>query len=149
MKTTWRNLQNFAATAEAYLAAHQGESKISYAIKRVRDQITGHAEELQLLMSDIEIDLCVVADVGNTKEVIQRDAAGNLQFTRDGLRERAKRQRALLDHEFEIEPFYVSKWPEDLTPSQLAAFSGLIIPDQLELEVPGADPEEAAAGVTN
>lgn len=110
MLTTWRAVQLFNAHADAYLAAHKGESKIAYAIKRVRDQITRLSEQLQTRLLDVEIDLCVVDD----KDVIQRDAAGNLQFTRDGLKERNRRQREIMDQEIEIEPFVVLNTPADL-----------------------------------
>jgi hypothetical protein len=124
MLTTWRALQLFAAVADAYQAEHKNESKIAYAIKRVRDQITRYSEQLQTQMLDVEIDLCVV----NEKDVITRDAAGNLQFTREGLKERNRRQRELLDQAIEIDPFYVSAWPDDLTPAQLDAMAGFVIP---------------------
>jgi len=123
MKQQWRNLLAFAQQSDTYLATNKGETKLEYAIKRVRSQITKHSEKLQEMMADIEIDLCVTDD----KDVIQRDVQGNLRFTRENFKERNKRQRALLDEEFEIEPFFVSKMPENLTPEQLMAFTGLIL----------------------
>jgi hypothetical protein len=145
MLTTWRALQNFAATADAYLNQQKNETKLAYAIKRVRDQITRHSEKLQQLMLDVEIDLCVVDAEG----VIKRDALGNLQFTREGLKARNEQQRALLEHEFDVEPFFVDT-PLDLTADQIAAFGGLIIP----LATNGGPPEaheleEAQASATN
>ena len=125
MKFQWRKLLAFAQTADAYVAQHPGETKAAYAIKRVRGQITKYSEEIQTLMADIEIDLCVVDD----KEVIQRDSQGNLQFTREGFKERNKRQRAILDEEFEIEPFYVDHL-YDLTDEQLEIFEGLVLREE-------------------
>jgi hypothetical protein len=132
MLTTWRALQLFAANADVYLAGRSNlESKIAYAINRVRDQTTKYAEQLQTQMLDVEIDLCVVDE----KDVITRDTAGNLQFTREGLKERNRRQRELLDQTIEIDPFYVSAVPNDLTPAQLDAFTGFVIPP---VEITGA-----------
>jgi hypothetical protein len=144
MLTTWRALQNFAATADQYLNQQKNETKLAYAIKRVRDQITRHAEKLQQLMLDVEIDLCVVDAEG----VIKRDAQGNLQFTREGLKECNQRQRELLEHEFEVEPFVIAA-PGDLTADQVAAFGGLIIPLVLNGGPPAHELEEAAASATN
>jgi len=141
MKTSWRNLQLFAAVADGYLNGKQGESKISYAIKRVRDQIARHNERLQERMADIEIDLCVADE----KEVIQRDAGGRLQFTRAKLKERNLRERALLEEEFEIEPFFISA-PADLTNLQAEAFSGLVLRADEPIEANG-DAAPVPAGV--
>jgi hypothetical protein len=123
MKVKWKDLLAFAQQSETYSAGHKDETKVNYAIKRVKDQIVKHQEKLQEMMGDIEIDLCAVDD----KDIIQRDAQGNLQFTREALKERNKRQRGLLEQEFEIEPFYVEKMPDDLTPEQFDAFSHMIL----------------------
>lgn len=124
MKKSWRDLLTFSQVADAYTTSHKGETRVGYAIKRVRDQISKHQETLQEKMADIEIDLCEADE----KTVILRDAQGNLQFTKDKFKEKNKQQRKLLDEEFEIDPFLIKDIPGDLTPDQLEIFSGLIIP---------------------
>jgi hypothetical protein len=141
MRTSYRRLQAFAALADAYLADQKSDTRTSYAIKRVRDQITRLSERLQTAMLDVEIDLCVVGDGG----VILRDAGGALQFTREGLKERNRKQLALLDEEHEIDPFYLRETPADLTPAQVAAFRGFILHDEEPAEgdeLPAANEEE-------
>jgi len=126
MKTTWRKLQIFAAIADAYLNESKGETKISYAIKRVRDQIAKHSDDVQILLNDIDWDLCEADDKGR----VERDASGNLQFTRATGKQRFRQQQAILDQEFEIEPYYLQETPPayQFSPVQLAAFDGLILP---------------------
>jgi hypothetical protein len=125
IRTTWRALQTFSATADAYLKRTGAEkTKLCYAIKRVLDQLAKPQEQIQIELSDIEIDLCVVDDKG----VITRDAGGHLQFTRETIKDRNKRQRALLEREsIEVEPYFVDPVPDDLTELERAAFAGLII----------------------
>jgi hypothetical protein len=125
MKTSWRKLTAFVTQADDYLLKHKGETKTEYAIKRVRAQIIKYSEKIQERMADIEIDLCVVDD----KEVIQRDAQGNLCFTREKFKERNQRQRAVLsdEDEYEVEPYFLKSVPANLTDEQLEAFTGLVI----------------------
>jgi hypothetical protein len=132
MKTSFKQLQLFGMAAENFLRRHKqkdapqngSNTKLEYAIGRVLNQVRKHQETIQEKMSDIEIDLCVVDAHG----VIQRDAQGNLQFTRDGIKARNKQQSEVLNREdLEIDPHYVAVLPADLTPQEREAFVGYVI----------------------
>ena len=142
MKLSWRKLSAFVTLLDGYVLNHKGETKIAYAQKRLQDQITKINEDLQAEITDIEIELCVVDE----RDVIQRDAQGNLQFTRAGLKERNQRQRALFDSLVEIEPYFIPT-PEDLTEEQLEAFSGLIIREANGEDVPETANVDVQLGV--
>jgi len=128
--------------ADAFTEKHKLETKFNYALKRVQDQVKKHGEHLQVQLMDIEIELCVVD--GN--DVIQRDAQGNLQFTRKNIRERNKQQRVLFEQEFEVEPYYASEVPSDLTSQQIDAFTGLVIKEANSEEVPETDNVDVQLG---
>ena len=123
MKTSWKALLEFSGAANAYLARVPTDTKLKYAITRVGQQIRKCQEKISQQIADIEIDTCVVDDNG----VITRDGAGNLQFTREGLKTRNQKQHELVTREdLEIEPHIVAA-PADLTPFELEVFGGLVI----------------------
>jgi hypothetical protein len=125
MKTSWANIQRFAAAADIYLATKgKEETKLAYAIGRVKARLEQHQKKLQERLTDIEIDTCVVNDAG----VIQRDGNCHLQFTREGIKERNRLQREELEKEqFEIEPHYVALDLNKLGPVEIEAFAGFVL----------------------
>jgi hypothetical protein len=123
-KFSWNELQAFNLAAEGYLQKNPAETKTRYAIDRVRKQITSYQQKIQDAFVDLEIDNCVVDDKG----VITRDPAGNLQFTREGIKARNQQQRVLLERrDLEIDPHYLAAVPQELTPFEQEAFAGLIL----------------------
>jgi hypothetical protein len=153
MKFSWREISAFVSAADAYSAAHPEETKASYALKRIRDQITKHTETFQGIMADIEIDNCEVspAKIVPTDPppgIILRDPNGNLMFTRDGWKEKNKQQRNEADKkQFEIVPHFLPDAPQGLTQDQKLALAGFLFAAEAGAAEPTEEPatEEPAA----
>jgi|SRR5580765_2931033 len=128
MKFSAQRLIAFNNTADRYLAHNGTDTKLRYAIGRVQNQLRTLQEQLQARLTDIEIDCCEVDEKG----IITRDAQGNLQFTREGLKRRNQLQADVLKEEiFEVEPHFVEELPQDIGAVEQAIFTGLVFrPDE-------------------
>lgn len=132
MKTTWRKILGFSRFVGGFqangnqfpgwLALHPEESKFSYAIKRVVDQITALDKIKVVEFENIDIDNCATDANG----VILRNPDGSLAFTKDGLKACNAARSALLDSEVEIEPYYATEVPE-LLEGEREIFAGFVI----------------------
>jgi|ERR1043165_74288 hypothetical protein len=125
MKTTYEKLFIFANTAQRWLASGKGrtETKLGYALKRMDSQVKALHEKHQAALQDINIDCCAVDAAG----VILNDEYGRLRFTKDGLRERNKKQEELSQSEIEIEPCFATQTPDDLSDAEREAFAGFVL----------------------
>jgi hypothetical protein len=132
VKTNFRTLQQFAQVAEQYARRHRqaeganngATTKIEYALNRVLGQVRKYHERIQEQLTDAEIDHCVV----DASEVIQRDASGNLQFTREGIKTRNRLHREILERrDLEIDPYYLAEAPADLSELERAIFTGFVL----------------------
>src|SRR5687767_8270722 len=131
MKTSWNKCIAFSNMAQAYLKRTEGhESKLTYAINRVLSRIQQQQATVNEALSDIEIDYCLTEKRGE-HEVITRDARGNLEYTREGIKERNKATRAYLNADnIEIEPYIATSVPTDLNEFELAAYRGFVIREE-------------------
>lgn len=127
MKTSWKRCIEFSNMAQAYLARTKGETKLKYAINRTAARIQKHQERVNDALADIEVDYCLTEKRGDN-DVIVRDAQGNLQYTRDKIKERNKATRDYLSKdEIEVEPYFATTLPTDLNEFEIEAFSGFVI----------------------
>lgn len=127
MKTSWKRCIEFSNMAQAYLARTKGETKLKYAINRTLARVQKQQETVSERLADIEIDYCLTEKRGDN-EVIVRDAQGNLQYTKDKIKERNKATRDYLSKdEIEVEPYLATTLPTDLNEFEIEAFSGFVI----------------------
>lgn len=131
-KFAWSRLLTFTKHAAAYLDRKQGETKFTYALRRVIPQIVALDSEVQTKLADIDIENCVTEKINNTDGVIVRDANGNLKYTAQGLK-LCNRQKT--DHlngdNYEIEPYFTrGELPDDLNVDLLLACAGIIFPTE-------------------
>lgn len=131
MKTSWNRCIEFSNMAQAYLKRTEGqESKLSYAINRVLSRLQKEQAVVSEALSDIEIDYCLTEKRGDN-EVITRDAQGNLEYTKQGIKDRNKARRAYLNTEdVEIEPYFATSLPKGLNEFELEAFTGFVIREE-------------------
>lgn len=121
----------FSAMATAYLKRTENrDTKLKYAINRTASRIQKHQERVNDALTDIEIDYCVTEKRGE-QDVIVRDAQGNLQYTKDKIKERNKATRDYLSKEdIEIDPYFATSLPSDLNEFEIEAFSGFVIKEE-------------------
>lgn len=133
MQTSWRTVlafshfvNGFVANGQQYqgwLALHPEESKLSYAIKRIADQIVSLDKIKQVEFENIDIDNCATDE----RKVIIRNADGSLAFTQEGLKARNLARTALLDSDVEIEPHYCNEIPETMRAEERKILTGFVI----------------------
>ena len=128
MKTSWKRCLEFSNLAQAYAARTKDQNtKLYYALNRVLNRIAAKQAFVNERIGDIEIDHCVTNEVG----VITRDDRGDLQYTKEGIRERIKARRQFMDAvEIEIDPYFATALPDGLTELEIEAFAGFVISDQ-------------------
>jgi hypothetical protein len=134
--------------AQAFLKrTSDSETKLSYALKRVLTRVQSQAETVQQRLTDIDIDHCLT-EQRNGVDVIVRDGAGALQYTREAMKLRNAEQASYLNGDnLEIEPHLATKLPDDLNMFEVEAFEGFVISaeDAARLQ----DAIEAKAGATS
>lgn len=128
MKTNWLKLVAFANTANAYLERNLKESKFTYALNRVIRQVPAAQAKIDQAIEDIEIDHCIVGDVGGQSNIILRDEGGRLQFDRETLKKVNRLKREVYAKEdIEIEPYFASEAPSNLSLPLRDVFMGFVI----------------------
>ncbi len=125
---SWNQCTAFAAAASNVLERTKGkETKLTYAINRVLKRLQKAQDAVNEALGDIEIENCVTEKRGED-DVIVRDVQGNLQFTKAGIRARnAARRKYLSDANVEIDPYFATKLPDDLTVNEIEALAGFVI----------------------
>ena len=121
MKLTIKQINEFSIVGSAYMKDHN--NKLSYAIRKVNKNITSVVESINENIEDLRIEHCSVDEKGN----VLKDEKGNYKFSKDGLRALAKAVKELNNKIFEIEPFFATEIPDDLTEEQKEIFTGLVI----------------------
>lgn len=133
-KFSWNQCTEFATFAQAFLKRTKDkETKLNYAINRVLGRIQKQSGKVNDALSDIEIDNCVTEKRGDD-DVIVRDGQGNLQFTKEGIRKRnAATTKYVTEANVEVEPYFATKLPDDLSTFEVEAFAGFVIkPEEVE-----------------
>lgn len=138
---TYAELLKFDMVAGKWLSQDKKneDSKLGYAIKKIGDQISAilkvERKEIDLKLKDLEIDSYETDKNG----YIVRDEQGKAVQKPESLKklERAKIQlvddyeRNMNEKKFEIEPYYASIVPDDLTEYELDVLIGLVVEPQL------------------
>lgn len=147
MKTSWNQCTGFATAAQGVIGRSK-ETKLTYAIKRVIARLQKHQAVVSEALSDIEIDYCVTEKRGED-EVIARDGQGNLQYTREGIKARnAATKKYLSESNVEVEPYFATTLPDDLTIEEIEAFAGFVItPGKAEELIAAMDESDVVAPV--
>jgi hypothetical protein len=124
-KTTYEKLFTFSHIAQAWLNAGKDRvnTKLGYAITRLAPRLQKLERKYQNAIADIQIDCCEVDERG----IILKDERGEFRFTKVGLKDRNRKQLELLEAEIEIEPYYASQAPDDLSESEREAFEGFVL----------------------
>lgn len=127
-KFTWNRCIEFAQVAELYLNNHRNaETKLTYAIKRVAGQIAKHQPVINERMADIEIDYAYTEKKGD-EDVIVYDAAGKLQYTKEGQKQRnAAKMKYVSEANVSIDPHFATQLPSGLSVFEIEAFAGFVI----------------------
>jgi hypothetical protein len=114
--------------AQAFLKrTGDSETKLSYAIKRVMARVQSVNETVQQHIADMDIDHCLT-EQRKGEEVIVRDGAGALQYSREAMKARNAAQAAYLNGDnLDVEPYWAAKLPDDLDVFEVEAFEGFVI----------------------
>ena len=122
MRKTYLELFELNQFAGSWLKKNEGESKMSYAIKKIGKRLKTIFEYYNEKINEIGINNCSVDD----KQNIIKDEKGELVFTKENLIKKNKESKALLSTEVEIEPYICTEIPE-LTEEEKEVFEGILI----------------------
>lgn len=155
-KVTYRQVREFQGEAQGYLAANGNQdlmdlrqrSKFGYALKRMLKATKKHAENLREQIEELQIDHAVTEKVGE-EEVLAIDAAGNFRMTKQGLKDRSKKERVLLSSEVEIDPYIAKSIPSGLPWLTCERFKGFVILDEEEAEPTEDSPQDETVHKSN
>jgi hypothetical protein len=125
MTVSWNQCTRFATAAQSVLARFKDrETILTHTINRVIARIQKHQSDISAAISDIEIDHCVTGE----NDVIVRDAQGSLQYTKEGIKARNVATRKFLNEpNVDVEPYFATKLPDDLTIEEIEALTGFVI----------------------
>jgi hypothetical protein len=126
VKTSWHRLVAFSQVASSYLRQYPGNTKLSYALNKALAQINSLNNKVQQELIDIDIEYCATQKRGE-EDIILKDAQGNLEYSKDGMKSRNRARQALLDREIEFQEYFATKIPAAISDNELIAFEGLVI----------------------
>lgn len=101
-------------------------TKLTYAIARMLKRSQTILQRYQEKISDLEIEHASEDKDGN----LAWDERGNLKFKKEALLEKNKKQRELFDGKTEIEPYYATELPKDLSEEEREIFVDFVIKDE-------------------
>jgi hypothetical protein len=125
LKTTYEQLFIFARAAQAWLAKDKANenTKLGYAIHKMLTRSEQFQGRYNNAVSDLQADNCATGDKG----VILRDARGNMEFTPEGIKKLTQQRQALYESEIEVEVYFATQVPEDLTDIERDDFAGFVL----------------------
>lgn len=129
IKTTYEKLFYYNEIAQAWLEDNppRERTKLGYAISRLTPRVRKAFQQYQNLREDIAVDTCAVDEKG----LILRETHNNeYKYTKEKQAERNQRWRKLYESEIEIEPYFATQAPNDLTVIEREAFAGLVIREE-------------------
>jgi hypothetical protein len=133
MKTTYREIINFANAASRWLAIQEKEkqpqTKLSYAVARMLKRCQKPLDDYNGEIEDLRLDHALEDE--KTKAVL-RDEAQQYKFSKQGLKTVIEKQRELLEKEIEIEPYIATALPASLNDDVKVAFEGFVMEKQEE-----------------
>lgn len=131
---TYERLFDYIGAASAWLketkdSQANSRTKLGYAIQRMSARAQKLSEKYQRKLEDLRIEHCSIDDKG----LILRDERNQYRFTKDGLTKLNRAQEELYGSDVEIEPYYATAIPKDLSAIYVEAFFGIVI-DPAEAE---------------
>ena len=110
-------------------------TKIAYVIKKVLGKLSKILEDYNDELEDIHIECCSVDEKGVIEYDVTKNASGHeirhYRFTKDNLMEKRQKERELLKEwggkDFEVEAFYTTEVPEDMTQEEKEALEGFVL----------------------
>lgn len=128
MKKTNREVLQFINVGTMLLRRYKDKNeKFTYALKKVLTRADKWKEKVA--ESELEINIKHAAEDEKTK-VILRNPRGEFEYTREGLQNRNKAVRELLNQEAEVEHHYVTDIPSDLTEEEIEVLTGFVTSDK-------------------
>lgn len=147
MKTSWKKILEFAQVAQNYLANHPEKTKLEYAITRVMSQTAKIQEDILEKLADVDIDYCMTE--GDNLEAsgkdsdkidkfaILRDDLGNLKFSKQGWKNKTSKRKQIINEEtIDIEPYFATAVPDNLSLGEKEIFVGFVLKDIPEPKEP-------------
>lgn len=125
LKTTYEELFVFARAANAWLLKDKANpaTKMGYAIHKMLIRAEQHQNRYNNALADLQADNCATDDKG----VMLRDARGGLEYTKDGFKKLTRDRQALYETSIEVEPYFATLIPADLTDVEKDEFDGFIL----------------------
>lgn len=127
MKITYRRLFQFNTVAIDVMK-NMPDTKLAWAIKKITKKTDIQAEQFNELVAEAEINNCEVDE----KSRIIRDSNKDLIFTKDGFKAMKKEKKEAMDATLEIEPYFATEFPKELTQDQIEILTGFAIPEKVE-----------------
>lgn len=128
MKITYNKLSTYVKVCNAYVAIKQEEkkeNKLTYAIIKVGERITKLMDRVQEKVDDLNIEHCMTDEKTGA---ILKDEHKDLKYTKEGLKARNEAMKSVLgETEYDVEPYYCTEIPSDLTQFEKEVMSGIVI----------------------
>lgn len=127
MEKTFEQILDFNASANEYLSKNKGESKLSYAVKKVQKKLSKTIEEYVDKIKDLEIDKASVDKEGN---LLIKD--NKYQYTKENLKDLNKARKELYESSiievYKVDSHIVEYIDEyELTLEQKDIFEGFVL----------------------
>lgn len=136
MKKTYNQLSTYISLSNKYVAkkeAEKNENKLTYAIIKVGARLTKLMDRIQEDANDVNVDHCMTDE---RTGAILKDENKELKYTKEGLRARNLALKNIFgETEYEIEPYYCTAIPNDLTQFEKEIMSGIVIdPEKIKID---------------
>lgn len=133
MKTTYREIINFANAATRWMAIQerdkQPQTKLSYAVARMLKRCQKPLDDYNGKLEDLRLENALEDE--KTKAIL-RDEAQQYKFSKQGLKAVIEAQRELLEKEIEVEPYIATALPDNINDDVKVAFEGFVMEKQEE-----------------
>jgi hypothetical protein len=129
MKTSYKKIIEFSRASSEYLKSFPKETKLKYAIERVRERCEPLFAEYNKKLREINLKHAKEDADGCVLFTETPEGTRNYKFDRAGLIAKDAEIEAYFTSEqnVEIEPYYAASLPNDLHESWKEIFTGLVI----------------------
>lgn len=122
----WLNAAGSDGKRDETKATGRKNTKLGYALTRMEPRIKKVAEAFNLLIEEVNIDHAATDE----KKILVLDERGGFRYTPERLKERNAAQRALNLRECEIDCYFATEVPDDLTEEETEALTGFVIKEE-------------------
>lgn len=135
MKITYRRLIQFDQAASQYLANNKN-TKLAYALERINKQLKVLVErfqtELREEVEDLQLEYALTDPPNSATGKVVKNDKGQYEYTKDdeGRLKNAIRgvqKRRIDEDEYDLNAYFATKIPDNLSDEALEAFSGVVI----------------------